>query len=789
MAVDVAMQTSGSEQRNRGTGDRLSRLAEAVLSINEDLDLSTMFQTVLEEARSLTGAQYGAILTFDESGGVRDFVTSGMTQEQIEQIWRLPEVKGLLAHLSEIKRPMRVADISRHPASVGFPKGHPPMTTLLGTPIRRMGEAVGNLYLAEKEGGAEFTLEDEETIVMFASQAALAITNARRYRAEQQAKTDMEALINISPVGVLVFDAKTGHLVSVNEETRRIAGTLRGRGRALETFMDLLTFSRADGREIPFDDLPVTRALRTGKTVRAEEVVIHLEDGRAITTLVNARPIRSEDGEITSVVATLQDITPLEEMERQRAEFLGLLSHEMRTPLAAIKGSIATLLNSSTSLAYESSRQFLRIMDEQANLMNDIINYLQDVTRIQAGTLPIDAEPLDVRDVIGQAAVAFQVRETGNAIEMDFPEGLPRIGADRQRVLQVLHNLYFNVSKLSPEESTIRVRAEHEGLYVTISVFSEGGEIPPRDLPHIFKMFSRLRGEGLARESEGMDLGLAICKGIVEAHGGRIWVESNPEAGIRASFTLPVADVVEDGGTSASRPPPSAQVAPIAKERATIVVADGDPRVLRHARETLFGAGYTSIVTGSLEDAPSLLEANNPDLLLLGVEGLDIVQLGGDLDQLPVVLMFENDRDITGVAEVGAADYIVKPFSATELLVRVRSVLRERMEQGLTESTLRPYRAGTLEINYDDRVVLLGGRQVSLTATEYRLLVELSVNAGRVLTHEQLLRRVWGQEYAGDTRPLRTYIKDVRRKLGDDADTPTYIFTEPRVGYRMARPD
>ena len=789
MAVDVVMQTSGREQRSQGAGDRLSRLAEAVLSINEDLDLSTMFQTVLEEARSLTGAQYGAILTFDGSGGVRDFVTSGMAQEQIEQIERLPEVKGLLAHLSEIKRPMRVAEISRHPASVGFPKGHPPMRTLLGTPIRRMGEAVGNLYLAEKEGGGEFTQEDEETIVMFASQAALAITNARRYRAEQQAKTDMEALINISPVGVLVFDAKTGHLVSVNEETRRIAGTLRGRGRALETFIDLLTFRRADGREIPFDDLPVTRALRTGKTVRAEEVVIHLEDGRAITTLVNARPIRSEDGEITSVVATLQDITPLEEMERQRAEFLGLLSHEMRTPLAAIKGSIATLLGSPSSLDYEASRQFLRIIDEQTNLMNDIINYLQDVTRIQAGTLPVDVEPLDVREVMEQAAVAFKVGETGNAVEIDVPYGLPRMGADRQRVLQVLHNLFFNVSKLSPEESTIKVTAEHEGLYVTISVFSEGGVIPPRDLPHIFKVFSRLNGEGAARESEGMDLGFAICKGIVEAHGGRIWVENNPEAGIRATFTLPVTDVVDDSGTSAIRPQRLAQSNLAARERASIVVADGDSRVLRHARETLSSAGYTSIVTGSLEEAPSMMEANEPDLLLLGVEGLEIVQIERDLGQVPVVLMFEDDRNIAGVAEIGAADYIVKPFSPTELLVRVRSVLRERMDQGLDESTFRSYRSGSLEINYDDRVVLLGGRQVSLTATEYRLLVELSVNAGRVLTHDQLLRRVWGQEYAGDTRPLRTYIKDVRRKLGDEAGTPRYIFTEPRVGYRMARPD
>ncbi len=773
------------DQRGR---DTLARLAEAVLSINEDLDLNAMFQAVLEEARALTEATYGAMLTFDGSGGVRDFVTSGMSQEQIERIERLPEVKGLLAYLSEIKRPMRVAEIGGHPASVGFPPGHPPMKTLLGTPIRHMGEAVGNLYLAEKEGGREFTLEDEETIVMFAAQAALAITNARRYRAEQQAKADLEALINISPVGVLVFDAKTARLVSVNEEARRIAGSLREQGRALETLIGLVTFRRSDGREIPFDDLPVTRALRTGRTVRAEEVVIHLPDGHAVTTLVNARPIRSEDGEITSVVATLQDITPLEELERQRAEFLGLLSHEMLTPLAAIKGSITTLLNSPSSLDHESSRQFLRIVDEQTDHINDMINHLQDVARIQTGTLPIAAEPLDVYDVAVQARVAFQIRDTGNRVEIDIPEGLPRIDADRQRIVQVLHNLFSNVFRLSPEESIIRVTAVQEGLHVSVSVFSEGGEVPPRELPYLFKMFSRRYGDGASREAEGVDLGLAICKGIVEAHGGRIWMENDVEAGVRATFTVPLADVVATGEAT-HRQRSIVQADPPVSKRAAILVADSDPRVLRHVRDILSGAGYTSIVTGSLSEAPSLMESNTPDLILLDSAGLGMVQLAQHLGRAPMVVMFGNDRDVAEVTDSGAADYIVKPFAPTELLVRVRAVLRDHMDWELNEASPRPYSSGALVIDYDDRRVTFENRHVSFSPTEYRLLLELSVNAGRVLTHDQLLQRVWGQEYAGDTRLLRTYIKEVRRKLGDDANAPKYIFTESRVGYRMAGPD
>ena len=122
----------------------------------------------------------------------------------------MPKGLGLLKYLNEIEGPLRLADIASHPRSVGFPEGHPPMKTFLGTPVLHLGERLGNIYLTEKEGGREFTLEDEETLVMFASQAGMAIVNARRYSDEHRARADLEALVNTSPVGVLVFDAKTG---------------------------------------------------------------------------------------------------------------------------------------------------------------------------------------------------------------------------------------------------------------------------------------------------------------------------------------------------------------------------------------------------------------------------------------------------------------------------------------------------------------------------------------------------------------------------------------------------
>ena len=165
---------------------------------------------------------------------------------------------------------------------------------------------------------------------MFASQAALVIANARRHRDEQRTRADLETLVNTTPVGVMVFDAGIGEVRSINREARRIVSGLSEPGGTAEQLLEVLTFRRGDGREVSLVEFPLTRGLSTGETVRAEEIVLQSPDGRSVTTLVNATPIFSEEGEegeVESVVVTIQDMTPMEELERLRAEFLGMVSH------------------------------------------------------------------------------------------------------------------------------------------------------------------------------------------------------------------------------------------------------------------------------------------------------------------------------------------------------------------------------------------------------------------------------------------------------------------------------
>ena len=790
----VALEEADSLRReNEALRERLSGLSEASLRISRSLDVDTVLQGVIDGACSLTKARYGALVAFDDSGGIETLITSGVTPEERPRFGDLPKGLGLLQYLNEIEGPLRLADIASHPRSVGFPEGHPPMKTFLGTPVLHLGERLGNIYLTEKEGGREFTLEDEETLVMFASQAGMAIVNARRYSDEHRARADLEALVNISPVGVLVFDAKTGDLVSLNQEARRIVRGLRAPGRSQTEILSVLTFRRPDGREIPLAELPTERALKSGETVRAEEIIIQLPDGQEVTTVINATPIFSEAGAVVSVVATVQDMTPLEELERLRAEFLGMVSHELRTPLTTIKGSAATVLGAPSAVDPAEMLQFFRIIDEQADHMRGLISDLLDVTRIEAGTLSVAPVPTDLAALVDEAREAFLRGGARNSVEVDLAPDLPRIGADRQRLAQVLNNLLSNASKYSPDQSAIRVSASVEDVYVAISVSDKGRGVPAERLPHLFRKYSRIDSDDLDRRIGGEGLGLAICKGIVEAHGGRIRAESGGQGlGTRFTFTVPaVAEALDASATGPGPLPADSGWAP--RGRARILAVDDEPQMLRLVRNTLSDAGYTPIVTGDPDEVLHLIEVEKPDLILLdlmlpGADGIELMKPIFQITDAPVIFLSGRDgeRDVVRAFETGADDYIVKPFSPTELAARIEAVLRRRAASDRSR-THEPYALGDLTINYAERRVTVAGCPVHLTATEYKLLFELSVNAGQVLTQDQLLRRIWGPDYSGESRVLRTFVKKLRRKLRDDANSPRYIFTEPRVGYRMVK--
>ena len=771
--------------------ERLSRLSEAGLRINESLDFDTVLQEVLDSARVLTEARYGVITLLDESGRVQDFLSSGLTPEEAEGVWgHGPAGLEIFNHLNSFQEPLRVPDLLGHIRSMGLPNLSPPMPVgpafpFLAAPVFHRGERFGNIFLAERERGDEFTQEDEETLLMFASQAAMVMANARRYRDEQRARNDLETLVYTSPVGVVVFDGRMGTPVSFNREAARMMDALRTPDQVPEHLLKTMTVRRSDGREISLEELSMSQVLSAAETVRAEEVVFQVPDGRSVTALINATPICSDQGEVETFVVTMQDMTPLEEIERLRAEFLAMVSHELRTPLATVRGSVSALLDEYSEMHPAEVRQFHRIIFEQTDRMRALIADLLDVARIATGTLSVSPGPADVAVLAAEAANAFRIGGHGHNLRIDVPPDLPWVIADRSRIVQVLGNLLTNAARHSPELSTIRVSAAPGDLQVSVSVSDDGRGIASESLPHLFRKFSRLESENQGGDT---GLGLAVCRGIVEAHGGRIWAESDgPGRGATFTFTLPT---VEEAGY-VSPPLPQLTTRPSrrsVREQVRILAVDDDLQALRYISDALIKSGYAVVATTDPDDVSRLMEEDKPhlvllDLMLPGIDGIDLMKYIATMHDVPVIFVsaYGQDRLIARAFEMGADDYVVKPFAPTELVARIKAALRRRT---LSEPAV-PYVLGDLTIDYAERLVTLAGKPIDLTAIQYRLLVELSAHAGRVLTYEHLLRRVWGSDGDADIRPMRTSVSAIRRKLGDDADIPTYIFTEFRVGYRM----
>ena len=767
--------------------ERLAALCAASLRVASSLDLDTVLREIAQNARALTGARYAAIATVADDGAPRDFVTSGFSDAEHRAMAEWPDGPALFEHFRDLNGPLRIADVPAYVRNLGFVSDRLPSRTFLGLPMRHHGHHVGNFYLVEKESGDAFTDDDEEILVLFASQAAVAIANACTYRAERRARADLEALVETSPVGVVVFDVPTGVPVSLNAEARRIAERLRTPGRPLEELLGLLTCRLADGRGFALTELPLAGVLGAAGTIRAEEIVLSTPDGRSVTTLVNATPIDGEDGAVASVVVTLQDLAPLEDLDRMRAEFLGMVSHELRMPLTSIKGSTAAILGAGRPFAHAETREFFRIIDEQADRMVGLLSDLLDAGRIGAGLLSVSPEPADVGSLIDQARNTFLSGGGGHTLAIDLPPDLPRVMADSQRVVQVLNNLLSNAARNAPESTPIRIAAQRDGAHVALSVADEGRGIAPERLARLFHRYPAV--QGAADEDAGSGLGLAICRGLVEAHGGRIRAESaGVGMGARFVFTLPLA-----ADASASEPAVPAGTPPgRPRDRETVLVVDDDPQTLRHVRDALAKAGFAPLATGDHRELGRIVRAERPalvllDLMLPGADGIELMERVPELAGLPVIFIsaYGRGETIAQALEAGAADYLVKPFSPTELTARIRAALRRREPREQPET----FTLGELAIDFVRHVASVGGQPVQLTPTEFGLLCALALDAGSVLTFDALTRRVWAGRTHATANVVRAFVKQLRRKLGDDAANPAWIFNVRGVGYRMPAPE
>jgi signal transduction histidine kinase len=250
-------------------------------------------------------------------------------------------------------------------------------------------------------------------------------------------------------------------------------------------------------------------------------------------------------------------VATLKELDRMKTELLSTVSHELRTPLGSIKGYATTLLTHGNKLKREEQREFLEIIDSEADRLRELIENLLDMSRLEAGVLRIDKEPARLGAIARDLTRKVQLAAPNHALELSWPAEDPLVNADRRRIYQVVQNLLSNAVKYSPDGGCIALSAECERRDLVVSVTDQGLGMPTAELDRIFDRFHRVHGE-MSRVIGGTGLGLAICKGLVEAHGGRIWAESAGEGkGSIFKFSLPrlpeTADVAVTATPSRSK--------------------------------------------------------------------------------------------------------------------------------------------------------------------------------------------------------------------------------------------
>ncbi len=232
------------------------------------------------------------------------------------------------------------------------------------------------------------------------------------------------------------------------------------------------------------------------------------------------------------------------------------------------------------------------------------------------------------------------------------------------------------------------------------------------------------------------------------------------------------------------------------EQKDCILVVEDEPRLLRLVREVLKAVGYRVVAAGDGLTALEMVALERPDLILLDIllpremDGYEVCRRVREFSGVPVIMLTAKARESDKLKgfEVGADDYLIKPFSSKELIARVRAVLRRSKHPEEVKAEAE-FACGEVSVNFAQRRVFVGGREVALTPTEYGLLRELALNANCVMLHQQLLSAVWGPEYVNDVDYLRAYVRYLRRKIEPDPAKPRYILTTPGVGYMLACPE
>jgi signal transduction histidine kinase len=555
------------EARINERTQELRTLNEIALEVNSSLDSDTIMNNSLTRLAQLIGVEHGSIMLLDRE--TDQLINSAVLGRHgnVGSV-RFPLGKGIVGKVAQNRKPLNVPDVTTDPNWEPPPEDDvlaKRSGSMIAVPLIAHHELLGVLVLSHEQTGY-FRDEHLRLLTAAANQIAIGIYNAqmyqqveqqywRRYEMQQlqeKAVSQSTAILQSLSDGVIVCD-QNGAVITVNLAAEKILD------RPID---ELVTWNLGDllrrllGRrvsELPLDDL-----LAHPWDERAQPRTLSTTFQLGPRTIsVTLDPVISTKEELLGAVAVFRDRTREVESDRLKTEFIGTVSHELRTPMTSIKGFTQLLTMGNLGPVNETQKEFLNIIQSNAERMIAIINDLLDITKIETGSVELEIRPIHVAETLSKVLLDLQtkVHERQQTLTLSLPAGLPLVRADAHRFNQILFNLVSNAVKYTPRGGSITIEArevtaeavpedERDGLrpgrYIQIDVRDTGVGIAPDDVPRIWERFYRTENP-LKVEAGGTGLGLSLVKPLVRLLGGRIWVESRINVGSTFSFVLPAA--------------------------------------------------------------------------------------------------------------------------------------------------------------------------------------------------------------------------------------------------------
>jgi len=502
-------------------------LLEIARSLTQELNLDKLLQRILELAAEMLAGKAGLIALREEQGGWSIGASYGIQPTFLQYI------KPILAEVPEkedqanleLPEVNRLLQLLTKRASMNLLTG-------VGLPLISEQKVIGLIFVFRGYKGS-FSQNDRAILQSFADQAAIAVKNAQLYTQVTREKRRLDALLDSAADGIIIMSADH-KIEKCNQAFARILrkDVIEIEGKVHEEIINLGSLQQGTTlEEAELSGWPLT-----AKANLYVEGDLHRPAGDMIPVGITYAPLLSGEGNLINLIASVRDITHFREAEEIKTIFVSVISHELKTPVALIKGYVGTLRRKDVAWESEIVQDSLEVIEEETDRLTELIENLLDASRLQADEFSLNLSEIKMDQIAEEMAERFQTQTDYHKIMVQFPDDFPVIVGDKKRLEQVFYNLLSNAIKYSPGGGDITISGQIRSEQIIVCIQDQGTGISQEDAPHIFDRF--YRADEAAKNTQGAGLGLYLSRAIIEAHDGRIWIEPRTGGGARVCFSL-----------------------------------------------------------------------------------------------------------------------------------------------------------------------------------------------------------------------------------------------------------